>query len=655
MHATNDDKLVLMAKSFVPSTDSVSHHNISAQDQVTAFLHVRLKQIPDASSLFETWLNSIMAASQKWNPGAWAGRMVLTTPNRNEYVILFRFKTHVLMQGWLTSAERCKWMVQLDSTGCSEQVGWDLQEGIVAFMPQSMVDVAWRCVSARDDMQDDYLPKQTRSEPPPKWKSALVVWLSLQLTVLPWDLSVAPSLNTMGLPLGWRILLTLLCIVPTLKLVLLPLLDRCCHCFLFGQRCPGVEPCLSLQIGCACCRHHSPKNDNKADDRVASLELYVQSTRRMQSAARRRLLERIERLELLERGRHNELGEVGEEKKMTTVAIGSAAHESIVLDVVSKSEIVANESTSLLDLVTKKQDGSDDRQNVDAKKTKESKESKESKVIKDFTQTQSSTTTMDENAWTVCIRYEVRQHCFVQFEEWVMEMARIAAKNSVGHRGCVIIERPRMGHDSSNVGRITHVVVFQYDTREHLQAWSQHSARNEMVARLQPLLEPKSMTSVHIFVYDSLTDITDHCQSRLMKSASPLKKSRVHQLASQQLAGPPMRQDPQAWKISLVIVLALFIVIWFVGVPVVGPWVGTWGVEDPILLQVVHTMVGTFVNVLFLTYLLMPILVLLAGPWLFAPWRESNWSVVRVLQRGFECWDTVGMKLREERGSGSRQ
>ena len=319
MHATNDDKLVLMAQSFVPSTDSVSHHNISAQDQVTAFLHVRLKQIPDASSLFETWLSSIMAASQKWNPGAWAGRMVLPTPIRNEYVILFRFKTHALMQGWLTSAERRKWMVQLDSMGCSEQVGWDLQEGIVAFMPQSMVDVAWRCVSTRDDMQDDYLHKQTRSEPPPKWKSALVVWLSLQLTVLPWDLGVAPLLNTMGLPLGWRILLTLLCVVPTLKLVLLPLLDRCCHCFLFGQRCPRVEPCLSLQIGCACCRHHSPKNDNKADDRVASLELYVQSTRRMQSAARRRLLERIERLELLERGRHNELGEVGEEKKMTRI------------------------------------------------------------------------------------------------------------------------------------------------------------------------------------------------------------------------------------------------------------------------------------------------------------------------------------------------
>ena len=95
------------------------------------------------------------------------------------------------------------------------------------------------------------------------------------------------------------------------------------------------------------------------------------------------------------------------------------------------------------------------------------------------------------------------------------------------------------------------------------------------------------------------------------------------------------------------IAFALFLVIWFVGIPLVGPWIKTWGIKNPVAFVVIDTMVLTFVNVAVLTYVLMPVLVPLSGKWLHTPWRESRWGVCRVAQRGFYCWDTVGATLRK--------
>jgi antibiotic biosynthesis monooxygenase (ABM) superfamily enzyme len=558
------------------------------------------------------------------------------------------------MHGWLKSDERLGWNTRLRDLGVSDVVSTDLHEGIVAFMPRSMQDVAWRCVTALDDVQDGEKdappPKHKVAGPPPKWRSGLVIWLSLQVSVLPWDLAVAPALKATSMNLFWRIVLSLFSIVPIIKLLLLPLLDRCMHCFLFGSRCPAVEPCLTLQVGCGCCRHTPPKaSDDDDDDRVAMLEQHFRNMRRTQNVTRGRLLERVEHLESL--GRKVLVGE--EEGK---VEGDNAHHASTVLDVTDTGNgFATHESDALLAAVdhSNKDSATDSATNGTgddaASKTTAGSGQVELLHMADYA-TNSATTTMATSSWlggddavTVCVAYQVRRECYLQFEEWVQEVARTAATKSTGHRGAVVIQAPPSKVRS---GSTTHIVVFQYDTKEHLQAWTRLPLRKQIVARLQPLLVQSTLSKLQIFVYDSLTDIAGSRPSAARARAFSPPADGDGNTASAGEKERPLRHDPQAWKISLVIVFALFVVIWFFGVPVVGPWVTSWGINDPVAGQVVHTMVGTFVNVAVLTYLLMPVLVPMSGKWLHAPWRESEWAWVRVLQRGFYCWDTVGAKLR---------
>ncbi len=639
---TGGDSLVRISHTFVPSVDNSL--GTAAMDQVTAFIHIRLRQeVPNAEESFEKWCTGILRASQVWKPGAWAGRIVLKTPasvaartGKTEYVILFRFRSYALMHGWLNSDERLKWKARLAKLGCTDQISTDLHEGIVAFMPRSMQEVAWRCVAALDDVQNGEkgagpLLAPERINPPPKWKTGLVVWIGLQLSVLPWDLLVAPSLE---LPLFWSLALSLFCTVPVVKYLLLPLLDRCLHRFLFGRRCPAVEPCLSLQEGCPCCRARSGRaeddgaghsSDDDDDNRLAMLEQRFRNLRRAQNVMRGRLLERLEHLESFVR----------------------KEEQSIALNIdESRRDFVMHEVDTLLAATGRRhglrQVELTQIQNAGGGSGKADK---------------SSNRLGEDDAVTVCIAYQVRRECFLQFEEWVQEMARTAAMKSVGHRGAVVIQAPVSAAPST----ATHVVVFQYDSEENLQAWSRLPLRKQMVARLQPLLVPSTLTRLQIVVYDSLSDMTGFTSlpsSRRRAPSLTSSSSSASAAATASATSPSavigreaevgsLRHDPQAWKISLVIGFALFLEIWFFGVPVVGPWVKSWGVGDPVVAQVTQTMVGTFIGVAIVDYILMPVLVPLSGNWLNSPWRESRWSCCRVLQRGFYCWDTVGAKLRK--------
>ena len=44
---------------------------------------------------------------------------------------------------------------------------------------------------------------------------------------------------------------------------------------------------------------------------------------------------------------------------------------------------------------------------------------------------------------------------------------------------------------------------------------------------------------------------------------------------------------------------------------------------------------------------MVPILMILTKKWVFAPWIESGLMLIAWCQRGFQCWDEVGRKLRE--------
>ena len=97
----------------------------------------------------------------------------------------------------------------------------------------------------------------------------------------------------------------------------------------------------------------------------------------------------------------------------------------------------------------------------------------------------------------------------------------------------------------------------------------------------------------------------------------------------------------------VIITVAHFPVILPMIAPYLNPWVASWGVDDGVWLV---TMIACIYNASWVGYITVPILMILMKKWVFAPWKESDWMVVAWGQRGFQCWDRVGMQMRANKG-----
>ena len=82
--------------------------------------------------------------------------------------------------------------------GVAETLDKDLQEWTVAFLPQKMAEAAW--VSGQKIMSPEGKQGDKENAPPPKWRSVIIIWLSLQMTVLPWAYTVGPMMHEAGFP-----------------------------------------------------------------------------------------------------------------------------------------------------------------------------------------------------------------------------------------------------------------------------------------------------------------------------------------------------------------------------------------------------------------------------------------------------------------------
>jgi|EP00505_MAST-04D_sp_SCG-Rhode-Island_P002015 antibiotic biosynthesis monooxygenase (ABM) superfamily enzyme len=577
----DDNQKLLMAPGLQTASGLSKSGNrvVTSEDQVTAFLHMRAKVKADKPKL-DKWLHSILQASQQWQEDAWAGRIVLRPPEDGlDYVIMFRFKTHRLMENWLRSPERLHWVKNLDEMNIAETVDKDLQEGTVAFMPERMVDAAWASLAGQKLLSPDVKKSVKTKIPPPKWRNVIVIWLSLQMTVLPWAYTLGPMMHNAGVPPALNLFFTLICVVITVKWLLIPCLDRLLHCFLFAKRCPAVEPCLSLQIGCACCRPGQSTAVDPHTERLNTLEQQLQNVRRINGAGRRRLLERIENLEEIFSDGNSKMETVGD----------------IAIDIASQSDVVANESEALLGIPA-------------------------------IHETVEPT---GDDAVTVTIGYNVKLGYDVQFEDWLHEISRTAATRVQGHRGALLISTPE--HVRSRIRKpLSHIIMFQFDTQEHLHEWATHPARHELVDRLRPILADASLTEVRVASYDSFSDLFENVNA----DQAP-RGENVH----------VVRRDPQTWKSACVLVASLFFVIMYF----VGP------IIEPMLIRISSgekwfvVMGSTFLNVCLLAYIMLPIFVPRCGNWLFAPWVESDNCIVALCQRGFSCFDTVGEEIKSRR------
>lgn len=177
---------------------------------------------------------------------------------------------------------------------------------------------------------------------------------------------------------------------------------------------------------------------------------------------------------------------------------------------------------------------------------------------------------------TVVVTWQVRQGREQEFEAWRRDISA-AARRFPGHLGSEVIP------PCAKPGE--YVVLFRFDTYEHLRAWQESAVHGELLQKADSFREsaPSYRTG-----------------SGLEYWFSP----------------PGVAQSPPRWKMALVTVLGVWpvsiLVSWLL-MPLIG--------RQPPVWQALFMAVGI---VLILTWVVMPLLVRIFKPWLNKIHREQK-------------------------------
>jgi len=169
---------------------------------------------------------------------------------------------------------------------------------------------------------------------------------------------------------------------------------------------------------------------------------------------------------------------------------------------------------------------------------------------------------------TVVVTWRVRQGCEQEFEAWRREISAAALKFP-GHMGIDVI-LPGATHGE-------YVVVFRFDTYEHLRAWQESDIRRELLKKAEPFREKEP-------------------------------SYRLESGLEFWFAPSGMPASPPPWKMAIVTVLG----VWPVSMLVpwlLNPFIG----NQSMTLQALIIAVGI---VILLTWVVMPVLVRILRPWL---------------------------------------
>jgi uncharacterized protein len=169
---------------------------------------------------------------------------------------------------------------------------------------------------------------------------------------------------------------------------------------------------------------------------------------------------------------------------------------------------------------------------------------------------------------TVVVTWRVRQGCERDFEAWRHEISA-AALGFPGHMGVNVILPNGIGRE--------YVVIFRFDTYEHLRAWQESDIRRKLLKQAEPLRENEP-------------------------------SYRLESGLEYWFAPPGAQASPPRWKMAIVTVLG----VWPVSMLV--PWLLNPLIANlPLTLRAFLVAVGI---VILLTWAVMPVLVRILNPWL---------------------------------------
>jgi uncharacterized protein len=185
-----------------------------------------------------------------------------------------------------------------------------------------------------------------------------------------------------------------------------------------------------------------------------------------------------------------------------------------------------------------------------------------------------ATTTAHEGPVTVIARWRVKPGRSHDFETWIAGVTA-AALEFPGHLGVNIIRPNDPAHQE-------YVLIFRFDTYEHLQRWEESEQRRDWLERARPLRQAEPQVQ---------------------------KLSGLEYWFTQ-----PGTPTPPRYKMVIVTILAIAPLSTLISLTC-GWLIG----RLPILLQGL-AMASLLVPLM--TYLVMPLMLRLLGPWLFKPKRE---------------------------------
>ncbi|HEY3491143.1 MAG TPA: antibiotic biosynthesis monooxygenase [Candidatus Deferrimicrobiaceae bacterium] len=169
---------------------------------------------------------------------------------------------------------------------------------------------------------------------------------------------------------------------------------------------------------------------------------------------------------------------------------------------------------------------------------------------------------------TVIVTWRVRAGCEKEFEAWRREIGA-AALGFQGHMGIDVFRPAGSGGE--------YVVVFRFDTYDHLRAWQESDVRRDLLKKAEPFREKEP---------------TYHQQSGLEYWFVP--------------AGGT--ESPPRWKMVIVTVLG----VWPLSILV--PWL-----LNPLIANFAFVLKALLIAVgivILLTWVVMPVLVRILRPWL---------------------------------------
>jgi len=562
---------------YSPLLDSRHNSSPSIQPSLTVYHAIYYTKVPDSQKQYfeDIWLKDILASHKLWKGFRHRSVHLITHKNNfAEYLIILAFEDYETFREWTTSKTREYHINKLQPRGIVSKrvnlyggmsvsaettIQGDIEAPKVLSQPTR--------VSLHECMTD--IP---RPLPPPKWKLCIVIYIGVCLSSMGIVFSGLPDhMLSIGLPVGFVILVTLCLSVPMLSYSFFPLLFSVPFVDAWVRKPRSVPPdemsplhSLLDQGLMMFSSHLRPTVSREVSGVISKIEGRLTGLRRINHDLSCEIVSLRRRIRNLERcSGDNAVVESYNEVQNMDHTYECGVQTGDTKDTGSAAGVV---------------DVLHDRIREKAQET----------LAGDSLGTESTAYPMsgsiDEEDFgaplTMAVTHWVKWEHHLDFEKWTAEMTDEMSR----HEGFLGLTTIIPKHDDD-----PYVNSFAFDTYDHLMCFITSDRRKRIIKKLEPLLQATCAAEVN--------------EERVINSAF----AELF-VSTGDCAAP---RPPPIWKTVILIIIPLHIIVWQIGYNLVPILIVGAGLS-PIVARIVSTVVTVTTN----TYIGVPLMHSQFGDWL---------------------------------------